>query len=131
MHRRRSRDVTAGLYDVVMGQVIDIRVWRRGRAAAVANHPSALAKVAAGSSAHARVAGTDDDAGERELDMLERAVKRLHPMVSKKLDQRRPLEGDVETELLAIMGELSVGLVREATRRADRLAERLKDAGKR
>jgi hypothetical protein len=112
-----------------MGQVIDIQVWRRGRTTAVANHPSALAKVAGGSSGRSGVSDADDAEGERELDLLERAVKRLHPLVSDRLDRRRPLEGEVETELLAIMGELSVGLIREATRRTERLAERLNEAG--
>ena len=112
-----------------MGQVIDIRMRRKVRATAVANHPSALAKVGGGSSAPDAASSVNTDTYERELDLLERAVKRLHPLVSEKLDRRRPLEGEVETELLAIMGELSVGLIREATRRTERLAERLNDAG--
>jgi hypothetical protein len=123
-----------------MGEVVDIRVWR-ARVAAAASHPSALAKVAAGSTD--RSAATRDEpeaedaAGEgahqvptdAALDMLERAVGRLHPLVSDELRRRRPLEREVETELLAIMGELSVGLIHEATRRAERLADRLRDAG--
>jgi hypothetical protein len=65
----------------------------------------------------------------RELEMLERAVERLQSRVSKALGRGRSLQGQVETELFAIMGELAVGLVREATARAERLADTLAATG--
>jgi hypothetical protein len=56
---------------------------------------------------------------------LELAIQRLHRVISLALDARGRLEPKVETELLAIMGELTVGLVTEAASRAERLADRL------
>ena len=56
---------------------------------------------------------------------LDRAVERLHGLVSGALDGRGRLTPGVETELLAIMGELTVGLIPEAANRAERLAARL------
>jgi hypothetical protein len=59
---------------------------------------------------------------------LEHAIRRLHNVISQALDGRGRLESKVETELLAIMGELTVGLVTEAACRAERLADRLTSA---
>ena len=56
---------------------------------------------------------------------LDRAVDRLHGLVSGALDGRGRLTPSVETELSAIMGELTVGLIPEAADRAERLAARL------
>jgi len=56
---------------------------------------------------------------------LEAAIGRLSPLVSRALDLDHRLEPRIETELLAIMGELTVGLVAAATGRAERLADRL------
>ena len=50
-------------------------------------------------------------------------------LVSEHVGRGRRLGPSVETELLAIMGELTVGLVRQAAQRADRLAERLAAGG--
>jgi hypothetical protein len=55
-----------------------------------------------------RPAGPSD----QRVDSLERAVDRLHQVVG-------------ETELLAIMGELSMGGLDQAERRAERLTRRL------
>ena len=86
-----------------MGDVVDIGAWRRSRPEAAEGRSSA----------------------ERDLEALERAVQRLQSLVSQKGGREGQLGGTVETELLAIMGELTVGLVRDATRRAERLAGRL------
>ena len=59
------------------------------------------------------------------MSRLDRAVERLHTLVSRALDSNGNLSPTVETELLAIMGELTVGLVPQAARRAERLADRL------
>jgi hypothetical protein len=86
-----------------MGEVVDFGAWRRSRSGATD--------------------GTSE--AERDLESLERAVHRLHSVVSKTAGRDGRLRETVETELLAIMGELTVGLVRDATRRAERLATRL------
>jgi hypothetical protein len=59
---------------------------------------------------------------------LERAIQRLHGVISQSLDRAGRLQPKVETELLAIMGELTVGLIGEAASRAERLADRLASA---
>jgi hypothetical protein len=59
---------------------------------------------------------------------LERAIDRLTPLVTRTLDSGERLQPKVETELLAIMGELTVGLVGEAATRAERLVGRLEAA---
>jgi hypothetical protein len=102
----------------LMGEVIDIVTRRQRRAEAVAARPSALT----------RPAEHPKEVDAPELEMLERAVERLHVLLSKAPGRGGQLEGKVETELLAIMGELTLGLVREAARRAGRLADRLADA---
>ena len=56
---------------------------------------------------------------------LDRAIERLHHLVSGVLESSGRLQPRVETELLAIMGELTVGLIPEAASRAERLADRL------
>lgn len=64
-------------------------------------------------------------ADEVAVDRLDEAVQRLHALVSGALDGRGSLEPRVETELLAILGELTVGLTKEAADRAERLADHL------
>lgn len=59
------------------------------------------------------------------VDRLERAVDRVHGLLAGLLEANGKLEAPVETELLAIMGELSIGLVDEAAFRAERLAHAL------
>jgi hypothetical protein len=95
---------------IAMGSLIDLEAWRRTR------QPAPPAK-----------------AEEGGVDRLERAMDRLSPLVSKTLDASGSVEPRVETELLAIMGELAIGLIAEAAGRAERLAGRLegrKRAGK-
>jgi hypothetical protein len=71
-------------------------------------------------------AGTSDRGRPVEpVARLDRAVQRLHALVARALDTDGRVESKVETELLAIMGELTVGLVGEAASRAERLADRL------
>jgi hypothetical protein len=83
-----------------MGIVVDFGAWLEGRAG--------------------------DAKGEsQDVDRLEGAIEHLHPLVMGALDRRGGLSPRVETELLAIMGEMTIGLVAEATARADRLAEEL------
>jgi hypothetical protein len=95
-----------------MGAVVDFTAWRNQRTTP-------------------QPAGGDPtpepETGGREAGMsrLDRAVERLHQLVSQALDANGNLSPTVETELLAIMGELTVGLVPQAARRAERLADRL------
>jgi hypothetical protein len=105
-----------------MGSVVDLTEWRRVRdetAPAVGSEPGEGLDHPAGrgSQEHA-----DSPAG---VERLERAVKRLHEVVSQALDLSGQVQPQVETELLAIMGELTMGLVTDAAVRAERLADRL------
>jgi hypothetical protein len=60
-----------------------------------------------------------------DLARLERAVERVHELVGAATDHGGHLVPSVETELLAILGELTIDLVGEAAARAERLAARL------
>jgi hypothetical protein len=60
-----------------------------------------------------------------DLARLERAVDRVHELVGAGTDARGRLVPSLETELLAILGELTIDLVGEAATRAERLATRL------
>jgi hypothetical protein len=83
-----------------MADVVDLTQWRRRRSA-----PNA-------------------SSGGDPVERLERAVDRLHEVVDRTLD-RGHLPARVETELLAIMGELSMGGLDQAERRVERLTRRL------
>ncbi len=91
-----------------MANVIDLGMWRRDRRR---RGPDALAEV-------------EDRSG---LDRLEGAIERLAPLVAGVLDGSGHVQPPVETELLAIIGELTVGLISEATGRAERLERHLKE----
>jgi hypothetical protein len=114
-----------------MGQVIDFGAWRRARSetSAAEAHPAVRARLLRSQGEPpegSKEPGNGETAArDRELEMLDGAVQRLHLVVSQTLGHGHQLEGRIETELLAIMGELTVGLVVEATRRAERLADRL------
>ena len=60
---------------------------------------------------------------DHEVDRLERAVARLEPLLPR---ARRPRAGiDLETELLAVSGAVSLGRYDEAARRVEALVDRL------
>jgi hypothetical protein len=88
-----------------MDAVIDLAEWRRQRD--VPESPQS-----AGIAQHV------------DLARLERAVERIHELVVGATDAGG-LAPAVETELLAILGELTIDLVGEAAARAERLAARL------
>lgn len=92
----------------LMGNVIELAGWRRAHALVPTEKSS--------SEETHRVEG---------LVRLERAADHLHMLVARSLDRGRKLEPHFETELLAIIGEVTIGLVREAAARAERLASRL------
>jgi hypothetical protein len=99
-----------------MSSVVDLAIWRTHRRRG--GDPCPLAEDAARS---LHPAGAD----RGEVDRLDRAVDRLHVLVSGAVDGAGRLEPSVETELLAIVGELTVGLVHQAADRAERLAVQL------
>jgi hypothetical protein len=104
-----------------MGKVVDFTAWQRSRDEA-ASSGDVVSALALGHPA-GRLRGTPStDVGVERLD---RAVRRLHEMVSTMLDGAGQVQPHVETELLAIMGELTMDLVTEAAARAERLADRL------
>jgi len=96
-----------------MSGIIDLIEWRRARDEAAADSPAAA------------------EGGEPDPEVvarLDRAAERLFDLVSKALEVDGRLQPKVETELLAIMGELTVGLVSQAAVRAERLAKDLATA---
>ena len=95
----------------VMDGIVDLFEWRRRRMAA-----------------DAATSGPESPS-DPTVARLERAIDRLTPLVNGTLDAGRHLQPRVETELLAIVGELSVGLVDEATSRAERLVKKLQATG--
>ena len=100
-----------------MSDVADFAAWRRQRRVGDGD----VDDMATEEAAVVSLPLPDDPAVAR----LDRAVERLHGLVSGALDGRGRLTPGVETELLAIMGELTVGLIPEAAERAERLATRL------
>ncbi len=92
----------------LMGSVVDLDLWRRARQSdpADADPPEETHRV-------------------EGIVRLERAADQLHQLVTRTLDRGRRLEPHFETELLAIIGEVTIGLVKEAAARAERLASRL------
>ena len=59
------------------------------------------------------------------MERLETAVERLDRLTSAVLRGDEPLEETLETQLLALIGELSLGLLDDASKRAERLADGL------
>ena len=92
----------------LMGSVVDLAGWQNARQSLV---PEAET--------------TEETHRVEGVVRLERAADHLHLLVTKTLDRGRRLEPHFETELLAIIGEVTIGLVKEAAARAERLAGRL------
>ena len=92
-----------------MENIVDLLEWARHREGIVADPEPA----------------ESEPASEETVARLERAIERLAPLVTRTLDAGERLQPRVETELLAIMGELTVGFVAEAAGRAERLVRRL------
>ena len=90
-----------------MGRVISLEAWREGQGAVtpVIDAPA-------------------DDGGC--VDRLEQAVLRLEALLPQESSTSTPAGGiDLETELLAIKGALSLSRFEEAAERAERLVQRL------
>ena len=99
---------------LTMSAVVDLAAWRLQRLA-----KGGPTRPPGDAASEARPG--DDPA----VDRLDRAVERLHELVSGALDGQGRLVPRIETELLAIMGELTVGRLGEAADRAERLADQL------
>jgi hypothetical protein len=66
------------------------------------------------------------ESADADVARLERAVARLEPLLARAGRARAAV--DLETELLAVSGAVSLGRYQEAARRAERLADRLSSA---
>jgi hypothetical protein len=106
-----------------MGTLLDLERWRRARE----RRPS-VRDAEAAMLAPVRRLSPAPDHGVVETERLERAVDRLDRATTRVLQARGRLGPGVETQLLALIGELSVGLVSHAADRAERLADRLAPA---
>jgi hypothetical protein len=128
VHRRRSEAVTGGPYAGSMDGIVDLLARRR-------TPPGSLEAEGDGSDRSAVVlsfpapqpARPDDP---ESMARLERAIDRLHDIVSRALLARGRVEPRVETEMLAILGELAMDCVDDAAARAERLAQGLARAGR-
>ena|SRR5438132_853492 len=99
-----------------MSAIVDLAEWRRARA------PTPTSAEGGGLRDTAAAPPVPSPEAVARLD---RAIERLHELVSGVLESSGRLQPRVETELLAIMGELTVGLIQEAASRAERLADRM------
>jgi hypothetical protein len=103
-----------------MSAIVDLAEWRRARLPTPTSSDEGSPGGLPGDAAGAPAAPPPE-----VVDRLDRAIERLHQLVSEVLESSGRLQPRVETELLAIMGELTVGLIPEAASRAERLADRL------
>jgi hypothetical protein len=90
-------------------QVIRMDEWRERRAGA--GGPAA-----------------DPDGPAAGAGRLQRAVERLDLVLGERGPER--LQADVERDLLTVVGELALGYMEDAARRAEQLADRLVAGGK-
>lgn len=90
-----------------MGEVIDFERWSAERARGGGRPPRTM------------VEGWLDPAVHR----LDRAVTRIDRITTRVQARGGSLAPDVETELLALVGQISLGMVDEAASRAERLAD--------
>jgi len=97
-----------------MDAVVSLEEWRRRRQVLETEEEERAA----------HPAGQAHPAG---MARLERAVDRLHELVGVAVRGNGRLTPPVETELLAILGELTIDMIPEAAARAERLADRLKN----
>lgn len=98
---------------------MDLEGWRARRRA------GALPRAAGG----APVVGAEASGPDGWIERLERAVARLEGLLPQAARPDGRLDRSLETEVLALIGELSTGLVGRAVLRADRLVARLSSGG--
>jgi hypothetical protein len=95
-----------------MDPVVSLEEWRRRRHVVHAEEDERAV----------HPAGRAHPAG---MARLERAVDRLHELVGVEVRANGRLTASVETELLAILGELTIDMIPEAAARAEKLTVRL------
>lgn len=110
-----------------MSAIVDLLAWRMERARPEADEGAPAEQVPGVVLPYRPAAprsepppGEDD-----EFARLTRAVDRLQKVVSTALRSSGGVDAHVETELLAILGELTMDCVADATSRAERLADGL------
>ncbi|HEY1329962.1 MAG TPA: hypothetical protein VGH10_00635 [Actinomycetota bacterium] len=104
-----------------MGEVVGIQAWR-------ARHVLGLAPAGTHPAGSAVATETDDQAegpSRASIARLERAIARLDGATASILGRGARLDPETETALLAIVGEVSMGLLDEAAARSEDLATRL------
>jgi hypothetical protein len=108
-----------------MSAIVDLMAWRSARATQDGN--SGASGSQPGTLLAYRPVGErrGDDVGDGSLPRLERAVDRLYELVSQALQASGRLTPRVETEMLAILGELAMDCVDDAAIRAERLVRGL------
>jgi hypothetical protein len=115
-----------------MGSLVDLLEWQRRRsgrdgppAGVPGDEPPGEHPALSGKARRGDAGAHDHDEGARpDLARLDRAIRRLEPLASAALDHGG-LEMTIETELLAIMGAVSMDMLEDAAARAERLAGRL------
>jgi hypothetical protein len=114
-----------------MGEVISMSRWRDG----LEGRSSDARRPIRGGAVWHPSRGTGgpgvgaDGVGDTEsLRRLEGAVDRIDRVTSRVARRGGRLSPDVETELLALLGQITLGLVPEAATRAERLADVLGSA---
>jgi hypothetical protein len=130
-----------------MGDVVELAVWASLRGGAQADGSAARARPAVarvrpiigpwhpshgaagslpGPGSPADPADQGDAADPADpIGRLERAVNRIDEITAKISPRGSDLGSNVETELLALVGEISLGLIEDAADRAERLANGL------
>ena len=101
-----------------MGEVVQLRAWRRTRG--TADRPALVPVRSVGEPRSEPTPDRPEDEARLSL-----AVERLDRATSRILGAQGRLGPDVDTQLLALLGALAAGLVAEAAERAERLAARL------
>jgi hypothetical protein len=107
-----------------MSEIVDLLAWKRSH---LAPAPRVTQVGGVGPDHHVEQAA---DGADPEMRRLESAVRRLDALTSRTIRRRGRLSAQIETELLAILGELSMGLLDAACERSERLVARLRDGAR-
>ncbi len=108
-----------------MGEVIHIEAWRAGPARRSDRSGTAFGTASLTGRRPIATSRTPHIAPDGPVARLERAVGRIDRVTARVQARGGHLAADVETELLALVGQISLGLVDEAATRAEHLADML------